>query len=732
MPRSDSETLRAGHRLTGRVAIAVFTAMNAAAALHSNAARAADSAQAQASVDSGGASLEEVVVTAQKIQEDLQKVPISITALSPDELHAHGVSSTADLEGLLPGVEFQPIGVLFANIRGVGTFNLQPGVDSAVTYAVDGNYIAQAAATPPLLFDLERVEALRGPQGTLFGRNSNAGAINLVTAAPVDRFEAMGSITGGNYSSVATEGMVNVPVSQDFLVRASFATDQHQPYLEDGHNDERDRAGRLRFLATPTSALSILATVDYSSQDSNNNGASPCPPGSAGPCIGQPWRPFLGNPAITPTHDFSQTRNFGAYAEVNYAFDWATLTYIPNYREVHYDSLATPSYPSFGIDEHDHLHTEELRLSSLKSSPVAWVVGLYYSDENLKEHETFVFPTSFGIPGVDGVANFFELDPYDSESKAAFGQVTYPIMSAVRLTGGLRYTDEEKTSAGTANAYGGSVAAPVLISSPTGARELHSGVTWKAGIEADVAANSLAYATVSTGYKSGGINQVTPGIGLPGSYGPETITAYEVGSKNRFINDRLQINAEAFHYDYKGFQTLSAAFEPSGLLFFLTENSQRATFNGGEFEAIAAVTQSDQVTLSGTVLDAHYTRFEVGGVDYSGFRATNAPTYTATVGYQHVFTLTDGARVTAAGDFHQVGPQWTNADHGAGTLQSAYHMSSAELAYSRPNSTWTVSAWIRNIENTGAVYDVNDSPQPAMGFVLPPRTFGLSLRFQVQ
>ncbi len=676
--------------------------------------------------------LEEIVVTAQKTRQDLQKVPISITAVSQDDLRSRGVSSAADLQGLLPGVELQPIGVVFASIRGVGTFNLQPGVDSAVTYAVDGNYIAQAAAFPPLLFDLERVEALRGPQGTLFGRNSNAGAINFVTALPTNRFEAMGSTTVGNYGMVATEGMVNLPVNENLLLRASFATDQHQPYLDDGHNDQRDRAARFRLLATPTDALSILATVDYSSQDSNNNGASPCPPGSDGPCVGQPWRPFLGNPSITPTQDYSTTRNFGAYAQINYAFDWANLTYIPTYRHVHYDSLATPSYPSFGIDEQDALHTEELRLSSLSSAPFTWVAGLYYSNEHLKEHEAFIFPTSFGIPGVDGVANFFDLYPYRAESKAAFGQVTYPVTSAIRLTGGLRYTDEEKVSQGTANAYGGTVAEPVLISSPTAARATHSGVTWKAGIEADVAANSLVYANVSTGYKSGGINQVTPGIGLPGSYGPETITAYEIGTKNRFLDQRLQINAEAFHYAYKGFQALSAVFQPSGLLFFITQNSQRATFNGAEVEAVALITKNDKVTFSGTVLDARYTEFDVGGVDLSGNRATNAPTYTSTLGYQHVFNISDGSTLTAAADIHQVGPQWTNADHAPGTLQTAYHMSSANLEYSPAAGVWTIAAWIRNIENKGAVYDVNDQPQPGMGFVLPPRTFGLTLRFKTQ
>jgi iron complex outermembrane receptor protein len=272
----------------------------------------------------------------------------------------------------------------------------------------------------------------------------------------------------------------------------------------------------------------------------------------------------------------------------------------------------------------------------------------------------------------------------------------------------------------------------VLISSPTGAREEHSGVTWKAGVEADVASNSMAYASVSTGFKSGGVNQVTPGIGLPGSYGPEKITAYELGSKNRFLDERLQVNAEVFRYDYKGFQTLSAAFVPSGLLFFITQNSQKAKFSGGEVEATALLTSSDQLTFSATVLDAHYTEFNVGGVDRSGFRATNAPTYTATAGYQHVFTMTDSSTITAQADIRLVGSQWVNSDHAPGTLQDRYHQSSANIAYSPADSRWSISAWIRNIENKGIVYNVNDQPEPAMGFPLPPRTFGLSIKLKTE
>jgi iron complex outermembrane receptor protein len=676
--------------------------------------------------------LEEIVVTAQKVEQDLQKVPISITAVSDDALRDRGISEAADLEGLFPGVRFQPIGVLFANIRGVGTFNLQPGVDSAVQYALDGNYIALAAANPALLFDMERVEVLRGPQGTLFGRNSNAGAVNLVTAKPTDRFEAMAQVTGGNYGLFASEAMLNVPLGDSWSLRGSFGTNSHDPYLDDGHNDADTRAGRLRLLGTPTDKLTVLATVDYSTQESNNNGASPCPPGAIGLCAGERWEPFLGNPALTPTADFSKTDNFGAYAELTYSLDFADLTWIPTYRKVHYDSLATPSYPSFGIDAHDKLHTQELRLASKPDSRISWQAGLYYSDERLTELEYFVFPPVFGIPGVDGVANFFLLDPYDSTSKAIFGQATFPLTDRLRATAGLRYTDEKKESRGTANAYGGTPADPELISAPTSALQEHSGVTWKAGLEMDLSDTSLGYLSVSTGFKSGGINQVTPGIGLPTTYEPEEITAYQLGTKNRFLDDRLQLNAEVFFYEYEGFQTLGASFQPSGLLFFLTQNSEEAEFKGGEVEATFLATEKDRLSLAVSLLDARYTKFVVGGIDRSGIRANIAPRYAVNAGYEHIFTMPNSSQLRAGINSNFVGKHWVNTNQAPGTEQGSYSNTSVNLTYEFANSGWSVSAWGRNLEDEGVVFNVNDQPEPAMGFVLAPRTYGISVLLKTQ
>ena len=157
---------------------------------------------------------------------------------------------------------------------------------------------------------------------------------------------------------------------------------------------------------------------------------------------------------------------------------------------MHYDSLATPSYPSFGIDAHDKLMTQELRLSSKPDSRVSWQAGLYYSDEQLTELEYFVFPPVFGIPGVDGVANFFDLDPYDSTSKAVFGQVTFPFTNGSALRPACATPTRRRNRRGTANAYGGTPADPVLVSAPTSALRGAFGLTWKAGLEMDLSDTS--------------------------------------------------------------------------------------------------------------------------------------------------------------------------------------------------------------------------------------------------
>lgn len=673
----------------------------------------------------------EIVVTAQKRDENLQDVPISITALTGDDLSSRGISNPQDLQGLLPGVTFQPNGDLFVRVRGIGTFNLQPGVDSAVAYTLDGNYIAHPAELPTVLFDMERVEALRGPQGTLFGRNANAGAVNFVTARPVHDFEVGASLGYGNYNLFQSELMVNVPVAEGVALRGSFASRSHDPYLDDGHNDENQIAARMRALIEPSDNFSLIATIDYNRRKDANIGVSECPPNAVeAACANVEWDPFDGNDEANPD-DYSFVESWGAYAQMDLRLgEFGTLTWIPTYREADIAYLTTPTRPFLETSTVNRLHTQELRLSSLSDSPINWVVGGYYSRERFDQVTTYFWDTNPAIPrGPGDVINFFNVDFYEAESLAAFAQVTVPLTDSFRVTGGIRYTDESKISIGTANAYTGTVDDPVLASIPTGATLKDDRVTWKVGVEADVGPDNLLYANVSTGFKSGGVSQADPNIALPTTYGPETITAYQVGTKNRFLDGHLQINAEGFYYDYDGYQTILPSFQPSGLLYFLTINSQTARFYGGEIEAIVRATPNDQFDLSVALLDAEFTEFVVGPNNFTGNEVPVTPNYTINLGYQRTFDLSNGGDITARIETQFVDDYFVDASNFPGGRQSAYMQSGANIRYTAPDGNWGVTGWIRNIENNGVFYNANPpGTRPVtIAYPYPPRTFGITL-----
>jgi len=724
----DGEMGISSHRVGVRVSAAAIALVAGAPVL------AQDQGGGATSASSG--QLGEIVVTAQRRDENLQDVPISITTLTSDDLSARGIGNPQDLQGLLPGVNFQPNGDLFVRVRGIGTFNLQPGVDSAVAYTLDGNFIAHPAELPTVLLDMERVEALRGPQGTLFGRNANAGAVNFVTARPRHHFEAGASVGTGNYNLFQSEVMLNVPVGAGVALRGSFASRRHGAYLDDGHNDEDQIAARLRALIEPSDNFSLIATVDYNRRKDSNIGQSECPPNAVEvACANIEWEPFDGNDEANPD-DYSFVESWGAYAQMDLRLgDFGTLTWIPTYREADISYLTTPTRPFLETSTTNRMHTQELRLSSLSASALNWVVGGYYSRERFDQVTTYFWDTNPNIPmGPGDVINFFNVDYYKAESVAAFVQLTVPLTESFRVTGGIRYTDETKVSVGTANAYTGTVANPVLASIPTGANLKDDRITWKLGVEANVGPDNLLYANVSTGFKSGGVSQADPNITLPTTYGPETITAYQIGTKNRFLDGRLQINAEGFYYDYDGYQTILPSFQPSGLLYFLTINSQTARFYGGEIEVTVLATPNDQFDLSVALLNAKFTEFVVGANNFTGNEVPVAPNYTINLGYQHTFDLGGGGDITARVETQFVDDYFVDASNFPGGRQSAYMQSGANIRYNAPDQSWGLTGWIRNIENNGVFYNANPpGTRPVtIAYPYPPRTFGVTLHGKIR
>lgn len=578
----------------------------------------------------GAEQLAEVIVTGTKVAQNLQKADVSVSVLSADTLAMHNITDAGQLNGLAPGVSIQPSFILLTYIRGLGNYSSQPGVDQSVAYNVDGIYIAKPYGMPNVLFDLEQVEMLRGPQGTLQGRNAAAGSLDLISAMPVEQFESKASMAYGNYHAINTEAMVNLPLADGYALRVSGATAQHDGYFYNGYGDQNVAGGRMRFLAKPTSDLQAVITAEYTERNEKGQTYSPCPPGStaAQGCAGIAWNPWAGTPgqgtsAVTNMDEPNMliSQNTAIYANVIYDMGFANLTWIPNYREFYYKNHQSLS-GAFGYAPavRDNMRSQELRMSSKPGSYVKWVTGLYWALESDKEQNYFttedgayVTEDSLGFPPIGHVYYKNDIYKYTYESKSVFGQATLPIVDAFRIVGGLRYTKDYKTQFGNAGVVIANPVtnAPELLSTDVGGQLGTTKLTYKAGVEYDVAPKNMLYANVSTAYKAGGVNGVPPGSSIPATFAPETMLAYQAGLKSRFLDDRAQINTEVFYYDYKGYQTSFFAATANGILIGATTNSQKATLYGGEMEGNFLVTPQDQLSVSLTGLYAVYTEFVI-------------------------------------------------------------------------------------------------------------------------
>ncbi len=673
--------------------------------------------------------LQEIVITAQKKTENLQKAAITVQALSAKQIDKEGIKSPLDLQVMLPAVHFVQANVASISIRGVGTDNLNAGVDSAVAYSVDGIYLSHSPALPPVLFDIARVEAVLGPQGTLYGRNSNGGALNFITNSPTNKFEGSASVQFGNYGTVGTEAMINIPLTDELAMRVAMGSNRHNAYLSDGYDDDDAVGGRAKIAYTPNASLKVLLSADASTDNSHGTFFSYCPPHSIVPiCQGQKFQPFAGEP--TQTLGYHHNNIVGVGGEIDYDFGWANLTSLTGYRIYHNrDFNPSPHAPTNGFgylhDQDDYFFTQEVRLASEKGSAINWIAGLYYSQERQPDLQVYDF---YFVPGKPYFPYSVPNGIYTS--KAVFADATYPVLSNFRLEGGMRFTSENKDASGntTIEVPGVGQVAPYTL---TGGKSTENRVTWKAGLNWDITPENMFYATASTGFKSGGVNQVSVASGLPTTYAPETILAEEAGFKNRFLDNRLQVNVDGFHYDYKGFQVYGGINLPVGL-FFATLNSQQATFFGGELDAKYRLTDVDQLGVTGSILHARFDKFVVPNLgDFSGNQAPDAPRYQVGLNYQHTFMLNNADDVNFNINSDLVGPQHVDYTNSPGSIQDFYTRSGVSITYERADN-WTVTAYIRNIENAGVLNGwggpaPGETPQDN-GTMDPPRTFGVTVK----
>ena len=689
--------------------------------------------------------LQEVVITAEKREASLQDTTIAITAIQADQIASYGIRNPNDIQSQMPAVQFMTSGLTNTMIRGVGTYNNQPNVDAAVAWNIDGTYISHHMATPPILFDIDRIEVVRGPLGTLYGKNSNGGSINVVTARPVlGEWKARASVGTGNHDQVDTEFMVNIPISETMALRASVANDYSEGYYEDGGEGTDNYAARVRLLYEPSERFDLIGTMEWSDVDGSGVGLSYCPPRAPQPaCDNIEWKPYQGfglpgnfiangtDGPIGENPGFTARENWSAYVEMNYRWDAATLTSITNWHKYDREELHVWDFVSYSPLHVNKFITQEFRVASAPDSKFDWVVGAFYAKEDSDGVERFgtqLAPTYQVFQAV----NSYGVENGKVTTAAIFSEVTYPLSDRFRVKGGLRYTDEEKDLPGTARARL-NTASPVIVT--TGSVLSEGKVTWLVGTEYDWGNDNLLYAKVNTGFKSGTVNAVPEGIGVPTATDPEEVTAYQIGSKNRFLDNRLQLNAELFYYDYSGYQVVVIATDPTGFFpgqFFPSQNAQKAKFKGGEIEANWLVSEAGQLDLALTLLDAKHTQFVTSAFNWSGKDVQRAPPYTVMAAYRHKWSFANGGSLTGRISSMYVDGNYTRDANNPGDWQEGYTNTSANLTYHHPNGKWSFSGWVRNLEDEAIIALSRAADRGGYSvFTFPPRMWGVTLKFEM-
>jgi len=678
------------------------------------------------SVDAAAESdaLAEITVTAEKQTQNLQKTAAAVTAISADTLIEAGVGNLIEAEKLVPSVRFQAEGdntQVF--IRGVGANLDFPNVEPNVAFNFAGIYLPREADSAAF-FDVQQLEILPGPQGTLYGRSAIGGTINLTPTKPGFNNEGETLLEAGNYSAVHVTVTQNIKVSDSVALRAAADYTRNSGFMVTGADSKNDPSLRLSAIINPNDRLSVYLWAQGAQKNgyhSNlvNKGTDPGTGTYCETCFfyGNAWNdtrtgPYAG-PFGTTEREKDHYKTYMVGGQIDYQFDGATLSYLPSY--LYLDSV--PLYWLSAIQSSNTAHynqlTQELRLTGTGAGPLKWLVGLGYYDSRNSGTETLFtnLPFAFYQTNVDAD----RLAGY-----SAFGQVTYSLTDTFRLTGGGRASSTKRT------ANGFEVVA--LGGLPYDFDKTYNHFDWKVGFEQDLAPKVMVYGTVETGYQQGTFNALPNTPTYSNEVQPEKLLSYTAGIKTRWLDDRLQINNEIYYYDYHNLiiQAYSIA-APYNIIF----NGNKVGIRGDQLDVLAKVTQQDQMNFN-----LGYSRSRnkdvvdpTTGISYDGLSPPYSPDWTGEAGFTHTIPWGD-ANIRAHIDWRYESSWFADYVHNKGTQQVPSNKGDASVTYDA--SIWTAGLWIKNITNRAVIAATAAAgvPGPATAYLDDPRTYGV--RFTVK
>lgn len=711
-------------------------------------------AQDSEPVTNDDAGIEEIVVTAQKRATNLQDTPVAITAFGGETLEERGIDDVANLQSYVPNLNVgaEQDGVKIS-LRGIGLQGTTSISDSGVAFYVDNFYVGRPAGGSAVFFDVDRIEVLRGPQGTLYGRNATGGVVNVITKAPSQNFEGQVGASYGSRDMFEVRGLINVPLTDIAAFRVSAVYTEEDGYVrnlstnpgtKNGFGTDGDLSVRGQLLVGDKQEIEILLSGNYSKQ--NGTGATMRflerniggpPPVQAllrtiNPAIdADPLVTNNNSPAyldIETTTGFGRlTKDFGSVeAVVQFGKMWQTSDLLQDFDG---SSVDVGRFIKFQESDATSL---EARLASTGSGPFSWILGGYYFNESayiLRVVELRGLTPGGGIRLPD-----FILDEWgSSKTIAAFGSATYSFTPELRATVGLRYTDDKKTGRKVTR---GNFGQPFPVDIPNA---LFSGITsfdkfnWKVGLEWDAAADVLVYSSVSTGYKAGGFN-----ISSDASpYRPENITSYELGLKSDFWDRRARVNVDAFYYDYTDMQlTTLGTFGPSNAPGQFTVNAGKSRIYGLEIDTQLKPTDGLLLSASYAYTNAKFTELSNRDPRDNILRILdgNIVPYVAkhviNIGAQYEIEVGSAGSLTIAANHNWHSRKFLREfNHPTIDLVPANGKTDITLTYKMGESGLRVTGFVTNLENDIEKNNIYVSPgfigSSAVASYTKPRSFGV-------
>lgn len=726
-------------------------------------------------VDSG---VGEIVVTAQRRVQNLQNVPIAVTVLGGEQVERQRLFALSDVANATPNFT---IGANTPNqpaltIRGIGSTVREAGSDRSVVPFVDEIYIGRTGAATFDLFDVEQIEVLRGPQGTLFGRNVSGGAVSITTAKPQDRFDAKMQLTVGNYDRLEGRGMVNVPLTDSLAARFTVSATRRDGFYDnvllgrDHIQAPRALDGRMQLRydnGGPTTVLFFVTGDDSKVKGlaSKNTQGQASDAGFATALAAYNTSAF---PAYTPVAGpfnvennvlgFSNSRGWRSYLRIEHDLGFGTLTLLPSYlnnrlheyRDLGGIPLHGTGAQTAGFEStRDELETYdagsmEARINSNKGGPLNWVVGAYYIKENTDRTQAIFrqVNNAYSAPAF--------IERSRDQSLAGFGQFSWMITPIVELTAGARYThDIRRFQLATVDQLTAAERAQITASlgrapSINPALEIYSGsversenaLTPKLALRVEPLRNQNIYASWSRGYKSGGFDGNSPDLaGLQIGFRPEKVNSYEVGLKSLLFNHTLRLNVAAFLTDFQNLQLrdrvlLIPGDQTSNIALVI--NAAKARIKG--IEAESEWRPLPDLSLSATLafLHSEVTEAAPNTSLIVGERLPRAP--------QSEFSLNGSYTLRSAisglptdvefgANYKRTGKVFNDINEQLAGEQPAYGLLDARIVFTPIKSRWQISLWGKNLTNKIYYIDAQSSGGGNLAAVQwgDPRTYGATL-----